>query len=157
MDIAHLHLALTHLPVVGTLVGLGILVAGIGLRNDSVQTAALCVFIAAALVAVPTHITGERAEEAIEDLAGISEPVIDAHEDAALHSTIAVEILGLVSLAALVLGRRSIDRRRQFLMAALVLSLVTVGLMARTANSGGQIRHPEIRAAGTQGSGDDDD
>jgi hypothetical protein len=30
--------------------------------------------------------------------------------------------------------------------AALVVSLATAGLMARTANLGGQIRHPEIRA-----------
>jgi hypothetical protein len=29
---------------------------------------------------------------------------------------------------------------------ALILTLVTFGMMARTANSGGELRHPEIRS-----------
>ena len=59
---------------------------------------------------------------------------------------ILMEMTGLVAWLALW------RFRRWHLTAVLVLSIVTFGLMARAANIGGQIRHPEILAEGTAAS-----
>ena len=73
----------------------------------------------------------------------MSQQVMAAHKDAALLALILMEITGLVAWIALW------RFRRWHQTAVLVLAIVTFGLMARAANIGGHIRHPEIRAAAT--------
>ena len=51
MNDAHLHLAVNHFPIIGTILGLGILIAGIILKNNSVKNTAYCLFIVAAIFA----------------------------------------------------------------------------------------------------------
>jgi hypothetical protein len=41
MNDAHLHLVVNHFPIIGTILGLGTLVAGILLKNNSVKNALL--------------------------------------------------------------------------------------------------------------------
>ena len=95
---------------------------------------------AANAVAVP-------AEETVEHLAGVSEAIIEQHEGAALTALIGATLLGAVSLGGLLAFRRSKTVAKTLVTVALFGSLVVSGLMAWTANLGGQIRHSEIRAA----------
>jgi uncharacterized membrane protein len=85
----------------------------------------------------------------VEHLAGTAEPAIKAHEAAALAALIAVEILGVMSLGALLLFLGRVVARA-VIAAELAVALATAGLMAQTANLGGKIRHEELRAAGMQ-------
>lgn len=149
MNWAYVHLILNHIPVLGTLFGLALLGWGVWRRNESLQRAALATFVCAALVAIPVYLTGEPAEEAVEHLAGTAESAIKPHEQAALVALIGLELLGAVALARLVLRHARVSPLLGRL--ALVLALLTAGLMARTANLGGQIRHGEIRGAAGQG------
>ena len=149
MDAAHLHLLLTHVPVVATIVGLLLLAAGLVRRSDEIKKASLAIFVASALLAIPTYLTGESAEHVVEHLSGVSESLIERHEDAAFQSVMALELLGLLAAGALVLARYSGRLTATLVSGALVLSIVTGGLMARTANLGGQIRHSEIRSQAT--------
>src|SRR5512145_2100282 len=105
MNWAHLHLILNHVPVLGTLFGLLLLAWGILRRNDSLQRAALLTFTLVALVAIPAYLTGKPAEEAVEHLIGTAESAIEPHEDAALVSFLAMEVLGALALGALLLTR----------------------------------------------------
>ena len=90
----------------------------------------------------------------IERLPGVSKTLIDAHEDAALQAFVFMEITGAVAWLGLWQLRRFSRPTRGNLWTVLVLSLVTFGLMARAANLGGEIRHPEIvQASGTEGAG----
>ncbi len=146
MDSAHVHLLLNHLPVIGTLIGLLLLMVAMLRGGEELKKVSLAVFVASAALAIPTYLTGESAEELVEDLAGVSESIIKRHEDAALIALIGVELLGLVALGALALFHRSGRAARMLTNTALALAVVTAGLMARTANIGGQIRHTEIRA-----------
>jgi uncharacterized membrane protein len=147
MNPAHIHLALNHLPVVGTLLGLLLLLFGLARRSDEVQKAALAVFVLAALLAVPTYFTGESTEEIVEHLPGVSEVLIEQHEDAALVAFVALGALGLAALSALALFRRSDRMASRLVTLSLLLAVATSGLMLRTANLGGRIRHTEIRPA----------
>jgi hypothetical protein len=133
----------------GTIFGLALLAWALMRRNEPLQRTALATFIVVAVAALPVFFTGEPAEHMVEHLAGTAEPAIKAHEAAALAALIAVEILGVMSLGALLLFRGRVVARA-VIAAELAVALATAGLMAQTANLGGKIRHEELRAAGMQ-------
>ncbi len=146
MNWAHVHLLLNHVPVLGTIFGLALLAYALFKRNDDLKRLALGVFVTVGLLALPVYFTGEPAEEAVEHVVGVSKSFVKAHEAAALVSLIGVELLGLIALVGLYLSRGGRRLSAKITRATVVVSLVTAGLMARTANLGAQIRHPEIRA-----------
>src|SRR5262249_30177271 len=83
---------------------------------------------------------------------GVSSTAIRAHEDAALWAFIMMEITGF--LAWLSLWQYRVIRRVPGWTTPVIvlLSLLSFAAMARTANLGGEIRHPEIASAdGTPG------
>lgn len=141
----HIHLLLNHIPVIGILIGLVIFTLGVWRKNDSWTRLALGLFAAVALVAIATMLTGEGAEEAVENLPGVSESLMETHEDAAKVAAIGAYVLGAISLVALLWVRRR-PLPRALTVTVLPIVLLVSGLMAYTANLGGQIRHTEIRA-----------
>jgi uncharacterized membrane protein len=159
MSPVHVHLLLNHVPVVG--IGFAFLVLLIGvLRNsDELKKVAFGLFVLAALITVPVYLSGEPSEDAVEHLPGVAKSVIESHEESALIAFIATGLLGLVSLVGIALLGRARAIPKWFGAIALVLALVTGGLMARTGNLGGQVRHTEIRndaAAASQGTDSED-
>src|SRR5262245_22959078 len=137
---------LNHIPIVGLgFVGLTLLVAWMR-RDDVMFRLALAFGIVVALGAIGARLTGHGAEEAVEKLPGVTEALIERHEDAANLATMAVGILGLASLAALWVWRRA-PMPRWFQLGLLALTVVCWGLMTYTGNLGGQVRHTEIRAS----------
>jgi uncharacterized membrane protein len=149
MNWPHIHLMLNHVPVLGTVFGLALLAWGSWRGNVTLQRAALVTFALAALVALPVYFTGEPAQDAVERLAGVTDSAIEAHEEAALVSLIAVGILGVLGLAGLVLSRSRFNAT--IVRGALGVAVLTAGLMAWTANLGGRIRHSELGASGRGG------
>jgi uncharacterized membrane protein len=145
MNGAEIHLLLNHVPVLWTGVGVLLLAAALVRKSEEIKKASLCVFIASALAAIPTYVTGEPAEEIVAHLPGVSESFIEAHEEAAEAAAVALGILGVVSLAGLLGFRRAAPLPRWFAVGSLALAVVVGGLMARAAHLGGQIRHTEIR------------
>lgn len=144
MTLVHVHLLLTHVPVLGTVFGLLLLVVALVWRSEHLRRAAFVTFIATALVAAPTFLTGEAAEEAVEDLPGVTDARIERHEDiAAVALTLAVA-MGVIGVAGLVSSVRAPRVSRVSGYAAALLGVVTAGVMAVTANSGGAIRHSEM-------------
>jgi hypothetical protein len=150
MNWAHIHLVSNHIPVLGTAFGLALFAYAAARRDEGLKRVALGVFAIVALLALPVFFTGEPAEGVVENAPGISEPLIEAHENAALVALIGVELLGAVALGGLVAtwrGRRPLPPI--FTRATVLVSLIAAGLMARTANLGGKIHHTEIRAGAT--------
>ena len=146
MNPAHLHLLLNHIPVLGVGFGLAVLGWATFRPRPDFARLALVVFIVSALAAIPTYLSGEPAEGAIKGAAGVIEPWVEPHEDAALVSLILVECLGALGLITLWSARRAVSVPRPMLMASLVLALATAGSLAYTATLGGRIRHTEIRS-----------
>ena len=144
MSATHLHLILNHLPILGVPFGVVLLLLGVHRNNRDLKQVALGVFVIAALCAIPVYLTGEPAEETVEHLAGVSEMLIERHEDLAKLAMASVSALGLASLAVL-LGWRKDDYPTPALTGILILSLVTAGALALTGAAGGAIRHSEIR------------
>lgn len=160
MNGAHIHLLLNHIPVLGALFGLLLLLAALVRRNHPLLRVAYVVFIVSAIVAAPAFFTGEGAEDAVEGQPGVTEAVIDRHEDASKVALAAAIGLGLLSIGAVVQSVRSERTSPALGIVILLVSVATTGLMAWTANLGGEIRHTEIRSgavsmAGEQQGGDE--
>ena len=143
MDLTHVHLLLNHSPIIGTLLGGSIMLWGILRNQRTIQAVAAVVVIAISIMAIPVHLTGEPAEERVEHLPGVSEPIIEEHEEASELAIWVMAAAGLASLAALLLRNRS-DSKAPFRIAT-VLTLVAFVAMARMGYLGGQIRHTELR------------
>ena len=146
MNLAHVHLLLNHVPTIGFGFGIGLLVASLVRDSADLRRASYVVFFVVALVAIPTYLSGNAADFVLRTQRELLQDVITAHQNAAMLALIPMEIVGLVSWLALW------QSRRWHQPAVLALSIVTFVLMARAANIGGQIRHPEIVAAGAAAS-----
>lgn len=155
MNLAHLHLLLNHFPTIGFAVGLGLFLVSLFGKSHDLKRASLVIFVGIALLAIPVYMSGNAAQRVIKDTQGVSEALMEAHQDAALLAFILMEITGLVAWLGLWQYRRISRPAAWNLPAVLILSIVTFILMANAANIGGEIRHPEIRAVqeGTPGSG----
>jgi hypothetical protein len=105
----------------------------------------LGIFIIVALLAIPAYLTGEPAEELVENLPGVSKTSIEQHEEAAQVAFAGVLIVGVAALGGLFFFRRDKAIPNWLAIIVLVLSLIVFALMARTADLGGLIRHTEIR------------
>ena len=155
MNWVHLHLALNYVPVLGAFFGALLLLVGLVRRSDELQRVSLWALALLAAVSIPIKFTGDFASEALMPKGGAApivalEPkLLHAHEQAADQATTGVFLLGLVAAAGLFAARGGKPVPRWSLTASLVLALATFLLMARTANLGGQLRHPELR--GTAG------
>jgi hypothetical protein len=150
MNAAQVHLALNHLPLFALLFGLACLGIGLIKRKGDLAKTGLLTFLFAGLSAIPVYLSGEPAEEVVEEFSGISKSVIEEHEDAALGAFIVVEALGVLALASLFMPARW---ARITTSLVVVISLLSLALMMRAANLGGHIRHPEIegKTISTQG------
>lgn len=154
MNQAHLHLLLNHLPILGTLFGLLILTGGFFLKNNTVKRTALGMFAFAALCAIPAYLTGEGAEEVAENLPGVSETLMETHEELANIFLWVVGALGLLSLATWYADLKSKKIAPLLFSLTLVAALGTMVFAQRVGTSGGEIRHTEIRSGATAATGE---
>lgn len=141
MNLAHLHLLLNHFPIIGSLFGIGFLVARLMKRSPILTNAAKVVILIVALATIPTFFTREPAEKQIEGMLGISKNLIHAHEDAALLAFIVMLAAGAIALLLLF----KYSEQRSFHIGLLIVTIIAFGLIARAGNLGGQIQHEEIR------------
>ena len=147
MNAAHIHLALTHFPIIGTAIGIGILIYGQFSNNSTVKKVALVLFVLMAISTIPVFLTGEEAEESVEHLSGISESLIEEHEELAEKAIWLMAVLGISSLISLGALMTDLPFAKTSSTVVLLISIATFGLFAAVGNTGGQIRHSEIRAA----------
>ncbi len=140
MDAHHLHLLLNHFPIIGTIIGVFAMLIGLITKNRTLYISALVIFIAVAVVAIPTFISGEGAEEKVKDSPTISKELIEEHENAAKIAYPFALGLGILSLVVLIFGLKRENFFRIGCFIVFALSVVTFGLMAYTGNTGGNIR-----------------
>lgn len=141
---AHVHLMLTHIPIMGALFGLLILGYALFLHKQEAARIGFGLLVIAGLAAIAVYLTGESAEEVVEHLPGISEAVIERHEEAAVFGLFGAAALGVLSLTGLVVYRKGIPQ--WLITTTFVAALVVSGILVWTANLGGQINHPEIHS-----------
>lgn len=155
---AHIHLVLTHLPVVGTLAVGGLLAWAWWRGSHELTKVAFGAAVMVAVLTVPVFLSGQQAEEQIEDARWASERLIDRHEDIARYALIGVLATGALAAVGLWQVRAGGVTPRRTAAAVALAVTVSSAMMGWTANSGGAIRHDEIRtAAATPAHPDHDD
>lgn len=147
MDLTHIHLLLNHFPTIGYIIGGGLFLLSLIAKSDDLKRASLVVLLGVALLAIPTYMSGNGAQAGIKSLPGVSKSLIEAHEGAALVAIAFMEFTGAFAWLGLWQFRRLERIPGWNLAVILVLTLVSLGLMTRASNLGGEIRHAEIRAA----------
>lgn len=154
MDQTHLHLLITHLPIFGSLLGTFVLAYAIWKKSDTTILAAYYMLVISAIGAVIAYLTGEGAEETVENIQGVSETVIEQHADFALYALIGLSIVGIFSLIGIYLIHTKSAFAKTIAIAIIFLAVISFGLVARTGYLGGQIRHTEIASGAVQNGGD---
>lgn len=149
---AQIHLAVNHLPVVAALLASATLLLAALTRGASLRNTGCALLVMAGLSALPAYFSGEGAEEIVEHRPGVTESLIERHEDAAAQALAVTLAAGALAAAALLAARLRREQAVRVLFGfSLAAALVSTGLMGRTAHLGGQIRHDEIRSPAASG------
>jgi uncharacterized membrane protein len=144
----YLHLVSNHLPLGALLFGFAIFLLGLIRRSDTYERIGLGLLVAAALLAIPVLLSGEGAEEVVEELAGFTRAdhrLIHEHEEAAEFAFWWTQIVGVVALLGLYTKGpfQKVYRIQRYVL--VVVGLFALTSTAVTARHGGQIRRPELR------------
>jgi uncharacterized membrane protein len=145
MDWVQIHLALNHIPVVGLPLLVMVLIVGWWRKSDELIRFALWSVLLLAAAAIAIKFTGDFAAEQFARRIESARTLVTRHEEAGDQVTTAVFFLGLLVATALFLARRGRPFARWILILVVSAGLVTSFLYARSAHTGGQISHPELR------------
>ena len=148
MNLAHLHLVMNHVPTIGSVAALGVLLLGYVRRNDHLKHVGLEVLFIVALLTLPVYVSGVAGYFEIRNRPGISVDAVKIHQDVALFGFGWMMIAGFIAWTALWTWRRHGRPGRGLVPAATLLLVMTLVVMGSAANLGGEIRHPEILAGG---------
>ena len=143
MNYAHLHLLLNHIPVIGSIIAIGLFLMSFFGKNEDLRRSSYILFATVALFTIPTFMTGFAAVGMVKG-PGVDD-LIRRHQGSALLSIWFMMILGTLALIGLWQSQTTKHPPRWNVIAVLIFSLLTVGLISRTSNTGGDIRHPEDR------------
>ena len=146
MNQTHIHLLVTHLPIVGSILGGLVLAHGLWTKSHQTIIAAYNVLILSSIGAVTAYATGESAAETVEHITGVIETNIEQHEEFALFALISLIALGLASILGLFITLTKSTHIRTTAMVVLFISIISFALVARTGYLGGKIRHSELGA-----------
>jgi uncharacterized membrane protein len=147
MNYADLHLLLNHFPIIGTVIGLSLLMISFVRGNRDLRRSGLIIFAASALLAIPAFLSGFGARIMLSGTPGVPSALLERHEAAAMLSLWFMEATGGLALVALWRSHRTSGRARWHVPIVALFALLTVGLMNRTGETGGDIRHPEVRSS----------
>jgi hypothetical protein len=157
MSAVQVHLALNHLPVFGSLIAVLLLAYALMAGKEEVRKAALALLVLLGLASPIVYYSGEWSEDPVEEM-GVSHDAIEEHEEAAKWAFPLLLAQGILAAAALVLSLLPDSRRlrSRASWAALLVSLLAFVSSARTAHTGGLIRHAEELGGQTPGGGSTD-
>jgi uncharacterized membrane protein len=145
MNGAHLHLLVNHFPIVGTVLAIGILIAGLLLKNNSVKNTAYVLFVIGALFGFLSMNTGEGAEEMVKNMPKVGWEIIHKHEELAEKMVLLLNALGVLSLVALYLNYKEATKEKLVSFFILGIGIISLFVIQKAGTSGGEIRHTEIR------------
>src|SRR6186997_25315 len=98
MNGAFLHLLINHVPILGSLFALCLLIYGMFMKSGSVIRAAFVSLIVTALVSIPAFLSGEEAEHVIKPIIGINKEAIEQHEEMAEIAFWSLMMSGAIAL-----------------------------------------------------------
>jgi uncharacterized membrane protein len=147
MNDAHLHLVVNHFPIIGAILGLGILLFGLILNSKTTQNVAYVLFVVSAIFAFISDQTGGGAAHMLKENASIkiARNAIKLHAQSADTFALAAYTMGVASLVGLFLNIKNNSRAKLVSFLVLIIAAVAVYFGTIVGTTGGEIRHTEIR------------
>ena len=145
MDELHLHLVVNHLPIIFPIVGIIILLIGIFSKSEVTKRNAYIIFILGALTSIAAMGTGEGAENSATKIAGLSENLIEKHEEVSEIFAALTYVLGAISLIALIASFRNSVISKYAPILVGILAVICLFFAQKVGTTGGEIKHNEIR------------
>jgi uncharacterized membrane protein len=145
LDPVHIHLMVTHFPIVGSFLALIVLLAGLIGKHAFTRYVAYFLLVFCGLTAFAANSSGEKAEEILENRPEFSHDLIHEHEEAAEPIFLSMASLGALAIVTFAMERRKNMFAKPLSFVVLAGTVVCFGLSVRAGNLGGQIRHSEIR------------
>lgn len=111
MNWAYLHILTNHFPIVGIIIGTLLLISGMVLKNEGIRISGLGTIVFASVMAVVADLTGDPAKDALHQLPGISESLVNRHEDIAsvsLFLMIPTGLLAVLTIYSIIKKERSV-------------------------------------------------
>ena len=138
---AYLHLLSNHVPILGSLFGILLLVVALIKPNLKTTLSAYLILLVSGIGGIVAYFTGEPAEESIEHVPGISHKLIHVHEEMAENALIFVFLLTAASIIGLWAERAAWKSAKKIELFTLVVGIIAFILFAFTGYLGGHIRH----------------
>ncbi|MCF6132116.1 hypothetical protein [Flavobacterium wongokense] len=145
MNDAHYHLVVNHFPIIGTIFGLGIMIAGMLLKNNTVKNVSYVIFIVAAIFAFLSLKTGGSAAGVVKGMPDITKERIHEHADVAHKLAYVLYFTALLSLLGLYANIKNHSKAALISFLTFIFACLGVFLAQHVGTSGGEIRHTEIR------------
>jgi len=145
MNEAHLHMVVNHFPIIGTILAIGILIAGLLSKNRSVINTSYVLFVIGAIFGILSMNTGEGAEELVEDMPGIGWKIIHEHEELAEKMALLLDVLGVLSIVGFYFQYKKNAKEKLVSFIILLIGIASLFVIQKVGTSGGEIRHTEIR------------
>jgi hypothetical protein len=155
MNGAHLHLIVGHIPLVGAGFTVLLIVFALLKKSKDLKQVSLWFAVITGVLALTVYLTGDGAEGYVKTIPGITEDIIEPHQQMALYYLISMLLIGVIALAGLFLSQASVKVLHKFVLIVLLLNILASYLAVTTGISGGKIRHTEINI--TTPVADDDD
>jgi uncharacterized membrane protein len=138
---AYLHLLSNHVPILGSLFGVLLLVVALVKPNLNTTLSAYLILLLSGIGGIVAYFTGEPAEESVEHIPGISHKLIHVHEEMAENALIFVFLLTAAAVVGLWAERAQWKSARKIERLTLVIGIIAFILFAFTGYLGGHIRH----------------
>jgi len=145
LSLAHIHIMINHIPVMGTIFLVILMVVGLIRKSNEILRVGFFFTVALALATVPVYLTGDPAKDQIRHETWFERDRVNAHDEMATKGFIAVLVTGAIAIAAIWMARKGGPVRLGMAVLVLFGLLVSSGLFGLAALKGGEIRHDEIR------------
>lgn len=147
MDGLQIHLLVNHVPIIGTIIGVLVVLVGAVLKMELVKRTGLVIYLATGLFVFAANFSGEEAEDIVEAQASwVSHDQIHEHEEAA-ETAMTITVIGLVlALIHLVNVPPSNSIQRLVLSAFLLVGIAGTIAVGVAGHEGGKIRRPDLGA-----------
>ena len=150
MNWAYLHLVVNHFPIIGTIIGSLLLIAGMAFKNQGIKIGGLGTLVFSALMSILAYFTGDPAEEAVKNHPDVARSLISLHESLATISMYILIPTGLIAATAIFSLLKKEKYPNLMIIITLVLALGSSSIMVFVGRTGGQIRHNEFRNEATK-------
>jgi hypothetical protein len=142
----YIHVLLNPLPVYGLALGLLGLIVAFFLRSRPAQIATLIIVLISVASAWPVYEFGEQAKDRVLSMENeVGDAWLEEHQDRAEDLIWFFYALAILSAAAIVAPMKWPRSATPLVIAAILLSVVTLGCGGYIAYAGGKIRHREFR------------